>query len=45
MNHIPLYTLEGTLLYGDLKLNTLGVYNLIMSLENKGDNNRKSTDK
>ncbi|HOI71206.1 MAG TPA: hypothetical protein PL055_03510 [Methanobacterium sp.] len=34
--HIPLYTLEGTLLYGDLKLNTLGVYNLIMSLENKG---------
>ncbi len=34
--HIPRYILEGTLLYGDLKLNTLGVYNLIMSLENKG---------
>ena len=34
--HIPRYIMEGTLLYGDLKLNTLGVYNLIMSLENKG---------
>jgi len=34
--HIPRYTLEGTLLYGDLKLSMLGVYNLIMSLENKG---------
>lgn len=34
--HISRYILEGTLLYGDLKLNTLGVYNLIMSLENKG---------
>lgn len=34
--HIPRYILEGTLLYGDLKLSTLGVYNLIMSLENKG---------
>jgi uncharacterized protein with von Willebrand factor type A (vWA) domain len=34
--HIPRYMLEGSLLYGDLKMNTLGVYNLIMSLENKG---------
>jgi hypothetical protein len=34
--HIPRYIMEGTLLYGDLKLNTLGVYNLIMSLENRG---------
>ncbi|HEY0196351.1 MAG TPA: hypothetical protein VGC02_02140 [Methanobacterium sp.] len=34
--HIPRYILEGTLLYGELKLNTLGFYNLIMSLENKG---------
>ena len=34
--YIPQYTFEGTLLYGDLKLGTLGVYNLIMSLENKG---------
>lgn len=34
--HISKYILEGTLLYGDLKLSTLGVYNLIMSLENKG---------
>lgn len=34
--HIPRYILEGSLLYGDLKLSTLGVYNLIMSLENKG---------
>lgn len=34
--HIPKYMMEGTLLYGDLKLTTLGVYNLIMSLENKG---------
>jgi len=34
--HIPRYIMEGTLLYGDLKLSTLGVYNLIMSLENKG---------
>lgn len=34
--HIPRYIMEGKLLYGDLKLNTLGVYNLIMSLENRG---------
>lgn len=34
--HIPRYIMEGSLLYGDLKLSTLGVYNLIMSLENKG---------
>ena len=34
--HIPRYILEGTLLYGELKLNTLGIYNLVMSLENKG---------
>lgn len=34
--HVPRYLMEGTLLYGELKLNTLGVYNLIMSLENKG---------
>ena len=33
--HIPRYIMEGSLLYGDLKLSTLGVYNLIMSLENK----------
>lgn len=34
--HISRHILEGTLLYGELKLSTLGVYNLIMSLENKG---------
>lgn len=34
--HIPKYILEGSLLYGELKLSTLGVYNMIMSLENKG---------
>jgi hypothetical protein len=34
--HIPRYMMEGSLLYGDLKMNTLGVYNIIMSLENKG---------
>lgn len=34
--HVPRYLMEGTLLYGELKLNTLSVYNLIMSLENKG---------
>ena len=34
--HIPRYIMEGSLLYGDLKLSTLNVYNLIMSLENKG---------
>lgn len=34
--HISRYIMEGTLMYGDLKLSTLGVYNLIMSLENKG---------
>ncbi|MCE5214870.1 MAG: hypothetical protein LLF83_09150 [Methanobacterium sp.] len=34
--HISRHILEGNLLYGDLNLNTLGVYNLIMSLENKG---------
>ena len=34
--HISRYMLEGSLLYGELKLSTLGVYNLIMSLENKG---------
>ncbi len=34
--HIPRYILEGSLLYGELKLSTLGVYNMIMSLENKG---------
>jgi hypothetical protein len=32
---ISRHLLEGNLLYGDLKLSTLGVYNLIMSLENK----------
>jgi hypothetical protein len=30
------HLLEGNLLYGELKLSTLGVYNLITSLENKG---------
>lgn len=34
--HISRYMLEGSLLYGELKLNTLGVYNLVMALENKG---------
>ena len=34
--HISRYIMEGSLLYGELKLSTLGVYNLIMSLENKG---------
>lgn len=34
--HIPRYILEGSLLYGELKLSTLGVYNMVMSLENKG---------
>jgi hypothetical protein len=34
--HIPRYLLEGHLLYGDLSLKSLGVYNLVMSLENKG---------
>jgi hypothetical protein len=32
---ISRHMLEGNLLYGDLKLSTLGVYNLITSLENK----------
>lgn len=34
--HIPKYILEGSFLYGELELSTLGVYNMIMSLENKG---------
>ena len=34
--HISRHILEGNLLYGDLSLTTLGVYNLILSLENKG---------
>jgi hypothetical protein len=34
--HVSRHIVEGNLLYGDLKLNTLGFYNLIMSLENKG---------
>jgi len=33
---ISRHVLEGNLLYGDLKLNTSGFYNLITSLENKG---------
>jgi hypothetical protein len=33
---ISRHVLEGNLLYGELKLSTLGVYNLIISLENKG---------
>jgi len=33
---ISRHILEGNLLYGDLKLSTLGVYNLITSMENKG---------
>jgi hypothetical protein len=33
---IARHILEGNLLYGDLKLSTLGVYNLITSMENKG---------
>jgi len=32
---ISRHVLEGNLLYGDLQLSTLGVYNLIISLENK----------
>lgn len=34
--HISRHILEGNLLYGDLKFSTLGVYKLIMFLENKG---------
>lgn len=34
--HISRYIMEGNLLYGDLKLSTLGTYNMIMALENKG---------
>jgi hypothetical protein len=33
---ISRHILEGNLLYGDLKLTTLGVYNLITSMVNKG---------
>lgn len=34
--HVSRYILEGALLYGELKLSSLGIYNLVMSLENKG---------
>lgn len=33
---ISRHILEGNLLYGDLKLNNLGMYHLIIKLENKG---------
>lgn len=35
-NLIPKYTLEGKLLYGDLALSNLRMYNIILSLQNKG---------
>ncbi len=35
-NHISRHILEGELLYGDLKLSSLGVYKIVMSFENKG---------
>ena len=34
-NNISRLILEGNLMYGDLKLSTLGTYNMIMFLENK----------
>jgi hypothetical protein len=33
---IPRYTLEGSLLYGKLKVSTFRMYHIIISLENKG---------
>ncbi|HIH71374.1 MAG TPA: hypothetical protein HA301_04930, partial [Methanothermobacter thermautotrophicus] len=33
---IPRYLLEGHLLYGPLKLGTRRMYNIILSLENRG---------
>ena len=35
-NLISKYTLEGHLLYGDLKLSNFRMYHIILSLENKG---------
>ena len=35
-NLIPRYTLEGHLLYGDLKLSNFRMYHIILSLQNKG---------
>ena len=35
-NLIPKYTLEGHLLYGDLKLSNFRMYHIILSLQNKG---------
>ena len=35
-NLISKYTLEGHLLYGDLKLTNFRMYNIILSLQNKG---------
>lgn len=35
-NLIPRYTLEGHLLYGDLKLTNFRMYHIILSLQNKG---------
>ena len=34
-NLIPKYTLEGHLLYGDLKLTNFRMYHIILSLQNK----------
>ncbi|MEN6573592.1 hypothetical protein [Methanobacterium aggregans] len=34
--YVSRHSLEGHMLYGELKLNTLKTYNLIISLENKG---------
>lgn len=36
MNLISKYTLEGHLLYGDLKLTNFRMYHIILSLQNKG---------
>ncbi len=35
-NLVSSYTLEGNLLYGDLKLSNFRMYHIILSLENKG---------
>ena len=35
-NLISKYTLEGHLLYGDLKLSNFRMYHIILSLQNKG---------
>ena len=35
-NIVSKYTLEGHMLYGDLKLTNFRMYNIILSLQNKG---------